>query len=276
MSKAHNSEGTGLTTIGLGTDFNAQLMRALAQEGDGNFYFLENAAAVSEVFTEELSYFTVPVALDVKLELAAGSQYVFNRAYGSSKWAATPNGGSLLIPSVFLAHRKSHADQTSAGGRRGGGSALLVELMPRSTVDDGSGTLRAEIGTVTVTFREPGTNRMVTERITVGHPNPPWFAPETGYFDARDAAIVQKSFVMLNIYMGIEEACRNFHIGDRRMILGRLRRLLAAVDDYNEEIADRDIAADRALLVQLTDVLRRNGVVDPAEVRVPANPWPVD
>jgi Ca-activated chloride channel family protein len=62
MSRNYNSEGVGLTAIGLGTDFNVELMRDLALQADGNYYFLENAGAVSEVFDEELSYFTVPVA----------------------------------------------------------------------------------------------------------------------------------------------------------------------------------------------------------------------
>ena len=90
MSKGYNSEGVGLTTIGVGTDFNPELMRGLAQQADGNFYFLENAGAVNEVFSDELSYFTVPVAFDLKLELSAGAHYNFGRAYGSSFWKDTP------------------------------------------------------------------------------------------------------------------------------------------------------------------------------------------
>ena len=62
MSRPYNSDGVGLTTIGLGQDFNIALMRDLALQADGNFYFLEDAGAVSEVFTEELSFFVVPVA----------------------------------------------------------------------------------------------------------------------------------------------------------------------------------------------------------------------
>src|SRR5688572_9668230 len=100
MSRAHNSDGIGLTTIGLGTDFNAALMRDLALQADGNFYFLEDSAAVGEVFTEELSYFTVPVAFDLRLRLTAGAAYAFGRAYGSPFWANAAGGGELVIPSV--------------------------------------------------------------------------------------------------------------------------------------------------------------------------------
>ena len=276
MSRAHNSDGIGLTTIGLGTDFNAALMRDLALQADGNFYFLEDSAAVGEVFTEELSYFTVPVAFDLRLRLTAGAAYAFGRAYGSPFWANAAGGGELVIPSVFLAHRESADDQTPDGGRRGGGSALLVELEPRALTDDGSGATTAQVGVVELSFREPGTNRTVTETVTIDYPFAPWVMPATGHFQGSDLAVVQKSFVMLNIYVGIERAARAFHENDDAAgALAGLRRLLAAVDDYNEEIADADIASDRALLVQFIAVIERNGI--PRVEQPPrANPWPAD
>jgi Ca-activated chloride channel family protein len=276
MSRGYNSDGVGLTTIGVGTDFNPVLMRDLAQQADGNFYFVESAGAVKEVFGDELSYFTVPVAFDLKLELLAGPSYDVGRAYGSSFWKEGGlRAGGLEVPSVFLAHRRAHNDQTPEGGRRGGGSALLVELSPRVTGDDGSGATMAQVARVRVSFREPGTNRIVTDEVAVDYPHPPWLTPERGFFQSSDLNIVQKSFVMLNLYTGIEEACRDFHSGDRRNILVRLTRLRAAVVDYNEEVKDADITADVALLDQLIALLRRNGVTDPS-APPPANPWPAD
>jgi Ca-activated chloride channel homolog len=275
MSRGFNSEGMGLTTIGVGTDFNPELMRGLAQQADGNFYFLENAGAVKEVFGQELSYFTVPVAFDLKLSLEPGALYNFGRAYGSSFWKdAGIAGGGLDVPSVFLAHRKSDSDQTPEGGRRGGGSALLIELLPKHDADDGSGVTTADVATVNVQFREPGSNRVVTDKVVINYPSPPWQTPERGYWTS-ELPIVQKSFVMLNIYIGIEQAVRAFHAGDRGTIIGKLRRLRAAVEDYNEEVKDQDIVADLKLLDDLISVLLRNGVIDPA-TPIPANPWPAD
>src|SRR6185369_12075885 len=43
MATSRIIRGIGLTTIGVGTDFDAPLMRGLAERGAGNFYFLENA-----------------------------------------------------------------------------------------------------------------------------------------------------------------------------------------------------------------------------------------
>jgi hypothetical protein len=100
--------------------------------------------------------------------------------------------------------------------------------------------------------------------------------PEVGFWQSPDLSIIQKSFVMLNLYVAIEEACRNFHVGNRRDILGNLRRLRAAVADYNEEVMDKDIESDLALLDRFILVLRANGVLEPGENRIPTNPWPAD
>lgn len=276
MSKAYNSDGIGLTSIGLGTSFNAALMRDLSLQADGNFYFLEDSGAVSEVFTEELSYFTVPVALNLELTLTAGDAYDFGAAHGTPFWKDTDEGGSLNVPSVFLAHRESADDITDDGGRRGGGSALLIELMPKAVDDDGSGVSQAEVATIDIAFDDPILGERVTDRVVVDYPHAPWELVPAGYFRSDDIAVVQKSFVMLNLYVGIEEACRSFHeFGDTTENVSILRRLVAAVQDYNEEVEDADIEYDLELVEQLIDVIEQHGEpVAPPEI--PQDPWPAD
>jgi hypothetical protein len=163
------------------------------------------------------------------------------------------------------------------GGRRGGGSALLLELMPNVMVDDGTGTSAADVATIDVEYREPGTNAIVQDSVTVTYPFAPWVMPETGHFQADDIAVVQKSFVMLNIYVGIEIAVRAFHQNQDATgaVLG-IKRLIAAVRDYNEEIQDTDIQYDIELLERLMQVMFDNGIAPPPEPPVPANPWPAD
>jgi Ca-activated chloride channel family protein len=275
MSRAYNSDGIGLTTVGLGTDFNIDLMRSLAQQADGNFYFVENAAAVDEVFTEELSYFTLPVAFDLELRVTAGQDYTFARAVGSQAWQDTEEGGTLEIPSVFLAHRTSHDDVTDEGGRRGGGSALLIELMPRE--EDGTSPTQAEVATLELSFREPGTDRVVTETLDVSYPHAPWEVLSTGFFEN---GIVTKSFVMLNIYAGLESACATFHEGDPIASIVTLDRLIAAAEDYEDSAnggeGDVDIQLDIELMEDLIEVILRNGGSQPEDVEIDEDPWPAD
>ncbi|MCA9546403.1 MAG: VWA domain-containing protein, partial [Myxococcales bacterium] len=278
LSRAYNSEGVGLTAVGLGVDFNYPLMRGLAEQGDGNFYFVEDAAAVTEVFTEELAYFTVPVAFDVQLQMRAGSDYEYVRAYGSRMWTdhAEGLGGDIDVPSVFLAHRVSHDDVGEGGTRRGGGSALLVELMPIDNPERAPG--EARVATIDLQFREPGTDRIVAQTVRVSYPELPWVLRPTGHFDN---AIVEKSFVMLNIYVGLVMAVDQFHYErDPAGAIGMLERLIAAVEDYedsaNEGEGDVDMQLDVELMQQVIEVMLANGGRRPAENDIPEDPWPCD
>jgi Ca-activated chloride channel family protein len=273
MSKGYNSDGIGLTTVGLGLDFNVELMRNLAMQADGNFYFLEDAGAVDEVFDEELSFFTVPVAFDLEVSLAAGDDYAFGRALGSPFWSDTARGGSLEVPSVFLAHRDSDEDVTEDDGRRGGGSSLLVELMPLGSSGDEGG---ANIAQVDVAFREPGSSRLIVDRVNITYPYAPGELRPEGHFQADDIGAAQKSFIMLNIYAGLEVVSMEFESGvaDEETV-SRLDNLIGAVEDYNDEVADKDIELDLVLLVQLRANLVQSGVR--AEPPAPMiNPWPAD
>lgn len=276
-ASASRNQGTiGLTTIGLGRSFNYALMSQLAAGGEGNFYSVENAAAVDEVFSEELSYFTVPVAYDLRLELETGSDYRIAAVHGTDKWVTLGEGGVLEIPSVFLAHRESHDDVTEGGGRRGGGSALIVELMPIMDIDDRAPDAGALVGRATLTFREPGTDAIIEETIEVTYPHAPWVMLDAGFFQADDTAIAQKSFVMLNLYVGMEEAIADFHAGRGEAAIEKLELLVAAVEDYNEEIGDVDIAFDIELVDQLHRVMLDNGALPPPAIDFPENPWPCD
>ena len=281
MSAGYNSEGLAITSIGLGTSFNVELMRGLAEQGNGNHYFLENTAAIEEVFTEELAYFTVPVAFDVTLDVRAGSLYDFKRAYGSSFWEDSELGGGISVPSVFIAHRVSHDDTTPGenGGRRGGGSALLVNLGHKETLPEPA-VSEAEIALIDVSFREPGATELTTQSIIMNYPFAPDSMPQQGYFDAADPAIVHKSFAMLNIYRALERGCADFHAGLGTHAIWTLRRVEAAILDYNEELydgeGDEDMTADLLLVNKLIEVMITNGAVPPTDLDLPADPWPAD
>jgi len=272
-SRGYNSDGIGLSTIGLGADFNIDLMRGLSQQADGNFYFLEDAGAVTEVFEQELAFFVVPVALDLELTLRAGASYDFSRAYGAPLWRDTSAGGQLEIPSVFLAHRESDQDVTADDGRRGGGSSLLVELAPKgSALDD----VDAEVATIDVTFRDPTNDQLVEDSVTLRYPGRLGSVPEAGYFEAERLASAHKSFVMLNVFVGMEKAITAFHDDDAsEETIAELDELIAAVRDFNDEIGDKDIELDLELLDMLRTNLVRAGVPD-GKRPVRSDPWPAD
>lgn len=60
-------ERISVTTVGVGTDFNEDLMTQLAQNSDGNTYFVENSRDLPRIFAAELGDVLSVVAREVKV-----------------------------------------------------------------------------------------------------------------------------------------------------------------------------------------------------------------
>jgi len=60
-------EGIAVTTVGVGTDYNEDLMARLSQESDGNTYFVKESSDLARIFNEELGDVLSVVAKKVKL-----------------------------------------------------------------------------------------------------------------------------------------------------------------------------------------------------------------
>ena len=206
MAAAYAGLGYGLTTIGVGTDFDVDLMRTLSEQASGSFYFLEDPAAVKEVFHEEVTSFLVPLASDVKLGVDIGGAYLLRGIYGTKLFDFSSGQGTIDIPNLQLAHRED-VDDHDDGGRRGGGGAILLELLRKP-----GQAASKEVGDLKLHYRIPGTEQFVDQEVQIQVPVDPGDVDlEHGTFDHVS---VQKGFVMLNIYMAFQMAATRAQQGD--------------------------------------------------------------
>ncbi len=67
MAAAAVEKEFAVSTVGVGSDFNEQLMTTIADRGAGNYYYLENPAAFAEVFQKEFLYTRQTVATNVSI-----------------------------------------------------------------------------------------------------------------------------------------------------------------------------------------------------------------
>ena len=135
----------------------------------------------------------------------------------------------------------------------------------------------ATVATIDVSFREPGSNEVVEDSVVVNFPMAPWVTPARGYFASPDISIIQKSFVMLNIYVGFELASEMFYSDEGASALEMLDRLSAAVEDYNEEVQDVDIEFDLQLLQDVRALIAAQGItLGERAVPLVDDPWPAD
>jgi Ca-activated chloride channel family protein len=73
------------TTVGVGVEYNEDLMLALAQEGKGNYHFLKNGADAPKVFAQELDDLSQIVAKAVKARIVLAPGVGLVRVLGTRK-----------------------------------------------------------------------------------------------------------------------------------------------------------------------------------------------
>lgn len=95
-SKEYNEAGIGITTIGVGQSFNFDLMYDLANQGGGNFYFLDSGEKLADVFTEEIKYLLTPLAKDLFISFRLSDGFAPEAIYGF-EFNQLPNGDVVLL-----------------------------------------------------------------------------------------------------------------------------------------------------------------------------------
>jgi Ca-activated chloride channel family protein len=81
-SMAFNQQGIFLSTIGLGLEFNDELLHTLADQGKGNYHFINDADEMERVFKTEAAGLVQTVATDVWLTVELAPELQVQRVYG--------------------------------------------------------------------------------------------------------------------------------------------------------------------------------------------------
>ncbi|HEX4452052.1 MAG TPA: VWA domain-containing protein [Kofleriaceae bacterium] len=234
------AQGIGLTTVGVGDEFDLTLMRGLAEHGSGNFYFLEDEAAAMNVFAQELSYFTTPIALNLQVDAVAGTGWTFGEVVGSTLWAGSPQLGSMHVPAAFVAGRTGVAPAPGTGGRRGGGSMLFIALTPT-----GMNPPDGKVADLTLTYTMPGASTPTTQTVTLAYPDDPSETPDPPYLSAPEMA---PRFAMYNMFLGLRAATELAATSTPTCAAVALEATQAAALGWNQTQENPDIAADLTLV----------------------------
>ncbi len=67
--RARQAHGVSTTTLGVGDDYNENLLEAMADAGDGNYYYVESAQQLADIFQTELQGLMATTGRDVVLRL---------------------------------------------------------------------------------------------------------------------------------------------------------------------------------------------------------------
>lgn len=125
IARRYRARSISLTTMGMGLDYNENLMVGLAESGGGNYYFIESPHSLASIFHREFNTLSSVVAQNARIELKLGR-------------------GVRLLDAIGCEHRIDKDDyiipigDLCSGERR----ELTVEL----EVPEGTGTLTVARG----------------------------------------------------------------------------------------------------------------------------------
>jgi len=136
-------EKISVSTVGVGSDYNEDLMTALSQNSDGNFYFVENSNDLPLIFSKELGSALKVAAKSIRVRITCPEGV---RPKGILGHECRINGNTLEMDfnQVYRGHEKSLILEVEAPPRPDGAGEELATVEVNCTAADGSSADRLQ------------------------------------------------------------------------------------------------------------------------------------
>ncbi len=131
-ARGRAAQGVSTTTLGVGDDYNEDLMEAMATAGDGRYYYIEAATQLMDIFQTELKGLMATVGEKVSLGLEPASKVAVVEVLNDLDRAAT---GRIMLPNLVVGMPILVVARLSIAARSNGWALLEVRLAwddPRS------------------------------------------------------------------------------------------------------------------------------------------------
>ena len=126
MCENNSANGIYTTFIGVGVDFNTQLIEEITDIKGANYYSVHNADEFTKRMGEEFEYMVTPLVFDLSLDVNS-NDYTIESIYGSDK-ANAKNGNVMNVNTLF-------PSKSESGEVKGG--VVLLKLTPRNDAPTG-------------------------------------------------------------------------------------------------------------------------------------------
>jgi Ca-activated chloride channel family protein len=265
LGEALARRGVGVSVIGVGASYRADVPAAIGSLGAGTYSYAQNDTDLEQVMRSEGATRLHPLVTDFRMRIQAAPGYRIGRIYGARRAKFAAGVVEVDSPALFIASRRGSNDV--GGGRRGGGSGVFVELIPTATpgaaIDANAPALR-----VVAAWRNPAAmNAMEMTSAEVINPLRPGQNPE-GMWPTFTDDTRAKVFMMLNMYLALRGAVSFYDSGDCARAQGVIDMMQNSYDGWQRRRPDPDIEADGRLMESLRNNLTtRCQAVSPVQPR---------
>ncbi len=273
-SKTYNDVGIGVTTIGVGQDLQFDLLHLLASQGSGNFYYLDTAEKLQQVFSDELEYLLTPVADNLQVYFTLPDGFGVEDVYGF-EYKNTDGEFHLLGPSPqYTISDGEVIDDPPEGGEEPNvavstlfaskKNGLLMVKLSAPDVSLIEAQQEAALSTVHYSYDLVDTGETEAFDVEIGLGSLEY--ENSGGFGFFSGAIMQKNFCVLRLGLAMKSASALFHDDPDNGIQGAITVLAQArtfCEGINVQLNDADIVTDVTLLETLMDNLCGEDCLEP-------------
>lgn len=232
MAEAASKDGIGMTTVGVGVQFGAELATKVSSVRGGNLFFFPDSAKMEQVFREDLDTMVTELAYDLTLVFEPASGLEIAGVYGiPGRMLHWEDGGALsvTISTIFLSKRKG---AIYLALKSGGGEAL-----PRTTVAAG-----APVAIAKLRYEDRDGNRQRDEVTLTQKP-------------LEDVGLgLRRGILLVNQATALKEATHLHHEANDQEGAYQLVHAMASI---YRQVPDEDLANERELVEQLENTLAR-------------------
>ena len=100
-AKTQIATGIELSCVGVGIDYNQELLSLLASAGGGLLHLASTSAGIEEVFQRELESILYPMAKQAQLTVRYNDKIVYRQLYGYANEKVSPGKMNVEIPHLF-------------------------------------------------------------------------------------------------------------------------------------------------------------------------------
>lgn len=136
LARKAMGRGVHVTTMGVGLDFNENVMTAMAEHGGGHYYYIQNSSAMANIFTRELETMLSTVAQRAVLELDLRPDVELVELYG---YPHEREGRKvrILLPDLYSGQKRKVMCRLRLNAERAGEQALARVTLRFHDVDQG-------------------------------------------------------------------------------------------------------------------------------------------
>jgi Ca-activated chloride channel family protein len=226
-------DGVQTSSFGLGADFDAPLMSAIADRGAGGYYYLADSSQIAPALARELDARLVPVAQAVEVRVRLRSDVVATKVFGSRELG---DAEALRVREQEIAvdvQAQANGIKRDRREDSDGGMRFFIPAFARDdrhamllTLRVPAGTSDRSIASVEIRYKDRVAKQNVTKEI-----------PVTMHYAANDAASAA------TVDASVERTTQAFAAGDA---------ILEAVSDVerNDRFAAAQLLGERAAILR--------------------------